>query len=235
MHDPIPLARTPGSKVPGHGSCARYLAGRRFVRAAAILHSQEALQGIQQCMRLRKRVVLPLPMHPPRRKPCREEKGVTVRVLGQYKADRDVGVLERLAVAAKAGSRYEIVGRGWGPVPGWKTIDRFVPEQELIELIQTSDAIVIPYRRFYQSDIAVRSLEGGTPVVGPEESSLKALVGTDSGWLATDDWEAAAEAAVEASEEEVLEVATRAHERARDQWRSWLAETCNSSAGPPAA
>ncbi len=224
IHDPMPLARAADSRVPGYGRWPRRLAGSRFAQPTAIVHSDEAATSIRESIRLKSMALLPLPMLQPTPKSGRRTDGVTIRVLGQYKANRDLSVLERLAETRRAGWHYEILGRGWEAVPGWKTVDRYVPEAELNELIRASDAVVIPYRWFFQSDIAVRSLEWCTPIVGPKQSSLASLVGQGTGWLTDDNWELAVATAVETEREEVLEVAKYAYDRARSEWTSWLRE-----------
>ena len=110
-----------------------------------------------------------------------------VRVLGQYKQDRDLEVLRLLASELRGQFELEIVGRGWPEIAGWRVDARFVAESELDLLIRTSDAVLIPYRRFYQSGIAIRALENGTPVVGRAGTSLDALYGSDSKLLVRED------------------------------------------------
>jgi hypothetical protein len=223
LHDPLPLEPQPGGQTPGYGRWARSLAGSRLARARAIVHSREARAAAEQCARIRNIVVLPLPMHPPKQRGRRDSEQVVVRVLGQNKADRDATILEDLAVRAQPDWRYEIVGRRWSDVAGWTTVNRYVPETEFEELIQTSSVVLIPYRRFFQSDIAVRSLELGTPIVGPRQSSLTRLVGEDSRWLVSDgEWEGAIDAAVGAGCDEVHAIARLAYEQSREEWAAWL-------------
>jgi hypothetical protein len=154
----------------------------------------------------------------------RRSPTVTVRVLGQYKADRDVAALQRLATEVPHGWQLEIVGRGWNPVPGWHTHNRFALERELADLITSSSVVVIPYRRFFQSGVAVRCLELGVPIAGPRQSSLGALVGEDCSWLVSgDDWLTAIMSAVATEPAAVCQVAEAAYHRAELGWRAWVA------------
>jgi hypothetical protein len=218
MHDPVPLAR-----AIGYGRLARVVASLPAVGAHAIVHSRSAARALGAGAGLREILELPHPMFAPRTRQPGERRQVVVRVLGQYKPDRDVRGMERLAAEGPLGWRYEAVGRGWPAVAGWSVTDRFVAEEQLDELIRTSSAVLVPYVRFFQSGMAIRALELGTPVVGPRSSSLAELLGADSDWLLDGErWEPALQAAVGASPEEAHRVGWRAYETARERWGAWL-------------
>jgi hypothetical protein len=227
VHDPAPLAK-PGSLALGYGRLARRIAGIGIVRGTAVVHSRKAQDIVFGSTKVRAADLLPLPMLSPVLKGGRGRRKHVVRVLGQYKEDRDVGALRRLAAGCPA-RRYEIWGRGWAEIDGWATVDRFVPEAKLQQLIESSDVVVIPYRRFFQSDIAVRCLELGTPVVGPAESSLSALIDPVTGWLVTeDDWEGSVACALRATHSEVYAVAQSAYADVRERWTAWLPQAARS-------
>jgi hypothetical protein len=218
VHDPRPLAR-----AVGYGRTSRWAAGRRAIRAKAIVHSEVATRAIACEADGVPTVRLPLPMFSPRNAPERSGGEVTVRVLGRYKAARDVGALEHIAASCDPAWQYEIVGRGWPAVTGWAVKSAFVSESEFDRLVVTSSAVVIPYRQFFQSDVALRCLEMGTPVVGPRDSSLAELLGPDSPCLVSDGmWGSAIEAAVGSSTTEAFHVAQRLYDETFRGWRSWL-------------
>jgi hypothetical protein len=230
-HDPQPLVRSVGSTQAVAGLV-------RLVkrRPGTLVHSNEAAQAMNAVGLTDGLTLVPHPMLPPaasaKEPAVNGEPGIRprVRVLGQYKADRDIDLLTSLA--GKLGSKYclDIVGRGWPAVPGWNVDARFVPEDELEELILTSDAIVIPYKRFYQSGIAIRALEHGTPVVGRVETSLGELYRPESRLLVAAEnevpgleaeaWVSALEYAMAQGRTETVLAAKIFHEEATKGWGS---------------
>lgn len=223
LHDPHPLVR-----AVGYGRAARWVASRPLVHAAAIVHSETAAQAVRSDTTIRHVDALNHPMLPPERPVSPDSQEVTIRVLGQYKADRDTEGMEQLATEGSANWRYEAIGRGWPPVSGWSVIDRFIDEDEFETYLRDSTVLVIPYVRFFQSGVAIRSLEVGTPVVGPRIPSLIDLLGEDSGWLALEKaWLPAVQAAIQSDPAEIYRVASAAYDKALQQWQAWLVE--NSS------
>lgn len=217
VHDPEPLVR-----AAGYGWLARYVAGRRMVHAKPVVHSEAAANRVRARTPRLRLTSLPHPMFEPRQ-PRSSHGAPVVRVLGQYKSDRDVDSLRNLAATGGRDWHYEIVGRGWPGVPGWKVSSRYVSEAEFDALICGSSVVLVPYRRFFQSGVAIRCLEMGVPVVGPGESSLVPLLGEASGWLVHDEaWLPAVTAAIGADTQEIARVATRAYAHALGQWRDWL-------------
>lgn len=197
IHDPVPLRRAAGySRVSV--LAASIALWRRDVRL--LVHSEEALQDLPHRLRLGAQFV-PLPLRgtvsslshaPPTRNSSVPR---TVRVLGQCKSERDLGALRQIAAGSR-NLRLEIVGRNWPEIEGWSVSSVFVDEETFGCLIATSDCIVIPYQRFYQSDIAVRALESHTPVVAPSQSQTRFLFGDDYAGLVTSEnsWTQAVEA-----------------------------------------
>lgn len=228
-HDPKPLVRAVGSDP----LTARFVASLPSM-PDIIVHSQAAADAMKSLgfkdplhllahPMLRPGTAMPLPEGTP-------EKPV-VRVLGQYKRDRDLGALEALAAHVGDDMVLEIVGRGWPNLEGWKVDSRFVPEGELDKLVLNSDAIVIPYLRFYQSGIAIRALESKTPIVGRAATSLADLYGGNSKLLVhaesetghVDDrsWVAAVQYAVTQGQIDAAEAAANYYAAALSDWRSW--------------
>jgi glycosyltransferase involved in cell wall biosynthesis len=107
-------------------------------------------------------------------------------VLGQYKPARDLDILRRLPAELPDYS-LEIAGRGWPLVEGWSQDVRFLEETELAEKLHQLSAVILPYRDYFQSGIAMRALEQGTAVVGSPTWFLADLLGADySGYVSTD-------------------------------------------------
>jgi hypothetical protein len=166
-----------------------------------------------------------------------EARRPAIRVLGQFKQDRDLEVLQSLAAEFNSECDLEIAGRGWPTVEGWRVDSRFVSEQELDELVRSSDAIVIPYKRFYQSGIAIRALEAGTPIVGRAATSLADLYGSDSRLLVSDElvdgdtrsqsWPAAVRHALRDGKREAIDAANAVFNAVVSDWHDW---SVNSSA-----
>lgn len=181
LHDPRPLVR-----AVGYGRAVRRLVRPVTGRVRFVVHSEAAKRHVSDDARVDVPVV-PHPVlpaaagdgaggpgtgDPAPSTPADAQGAPTVRVLGQYKRDRDVALLEALAERLGERASLEIHGRGWPGVTGWRVVEGFVDESRLDALIEGSDCVLVPYRRFYQSGIAVRALELGTPFVGPEASSL---------------------------------------------------------------
>lgn len=230
-HDPKPLVRAAGSDP---------LSARLVFRLPnlphVVVHSAGAVKAMDSLGCTSRMHVLALPMLPPVAPDTGPGGGAAVRrpvvrVLGQFKRDRDLGALEVLARELKSEVDLEIVGRGWPEVAGWKVDARFVPELELDELLKSSDAIVVPYLRFYQSDIAIRALEANTPVVGRASTSLADLYGGESRLLVREDpqtglvedcaWAEAVRYAVTEAREEAIRAALAYHSNAVSEWTSW--------------
>ncbi|MDQ0000837.1 glycosyltransferase [Pseudarthrobacter sulfonivorans] len=233
-HDPKPLVRAIGSDAVS----ARLIASLPGL-PDVVVHSQAAGETMQRLGFKSRMHFLAHPMFPPttsdvassefgRQKPV-------VRVLGQFKRDRDVGVL--MALAALVGNEIdlEIVGRGWPEVSGWDVDSRFVQEQELDELVRTSAAVVIPYRRFYQSGIAIRALESNTPIVGRAATSLSDLYGHTSDLLVHPDpttgvvdgqsWANAVRYAVTKGRGDAAKAAADYYAGAISDWRAWSGQS----------
>ncbi|MCU1569015.1 MAG: hypothetical protein JWQ56_3952 [Pseudarthrobacter sp.] len=228
-HDPKPLVWSVGSS-----RAVSRLMNLLANRPATVVHSAEAAR-VMETLGLAdglNRVAHPVLIQPGL-ETHRPKEGTApmrprVRVLGQYKPDRDVDLLERLSCRLGPTCHLEIVGRDWPDVAGWRVDARFVSEGELDRLIRTSAAIVIPYTRFFQSGMAIRALEHGVPVVGRAETSLRDLYGADSQLLVSpadtitgrdvEPWVRAIEFALDQGNTEVAEAAERFHRQASRDW-----------------
>lgn len=180
-HDPKPLVRSTGS-----GRAVSALMRKLKSRPGTLVHSEEAAEAMRG-RGLGALTIVRHPVLPPSTERPSAHNGwhglahrPRIRVLGQFKRDRDLDLLESLAQHLGAAYDCEIIGRGWPAVKGWMVDARFVPEDELDQLIAGSAVILIPYKRFFQSGIAIRALEHAVPVVGRSETSLGDLFGPES-------------------------------------------------------
>lgn len=176
FHDPEPLRRQFGIS-------------KRSARAASALtetalptigvHSTEAATICHNYLPTANVVKLPHPMSEPPRS-VRHVDRSTVLVLGQFKPVRDLDVMRRLAPPLrKAGLIPLVAGRGWPKLDGWDRRDGFLSEDDFEKLAARALAVIIPYRTYFQSGVALRALEVGTPVVGRETSFLRDVLGTN--------------------------------------------------------
>jgi GT2 family glycosyltransferase len=228
-HDPKPLVRSVGT-----GRATAKIVGLSPLRANVIVHSTSAANEMNAAGLGVGQTVLEHPMVPPTNLSARRfvnSAQPVVRVLGQFKQDRDLDVLRDLATQLGRDYVLEVVGRGWPPITGWTVDSRFVSESELDELIQSSDAIVIPYKRFYQSGIAIRALELGTPIVGRADTSLSGIYGKSSKLLVrgleseggdTHAWRAAVEYAVTEGATEAAAAAEEKFAAVYREWQCWI-------------
>jgi GT2 family glycosyltransferase len=223
VHDPVPLV-----KALGYGKPARRLGMRLGAGVRVIVHSEAARRALDPALPNALVSILPHPIRPPQERSApatdRASRPV-IRVLGQYKVDRDLAALSAVAERFRDSAVLEVHGRGWPGIDGWVVQPHFVSESNMDELIASSDVVLIPYRRFFQSGIAIRCLEHGIPVVGPARSSLEDLYGSNSPLLVThpDDWARAVAHALSGGREEAVAAAGRWWTRARAAWSDWRA------------
>lgn len=225
VHDPVSLVRAVGYSVVARRAARWASRGTRI-----IVHSERAREDVERAGLGDLCDVLPLPIDVVDVPAGSERAGDTqpvVRVLGQYKAERDLALLASLVPVLGDDFSLEIHGRGWPDVPGWTVRDAFVPEAELDALIASASAVLIPYRRFYQSDIAIRAVGSGTPFVGPACDALTELYGPDSDLLVQDpsavgEWAAAIRRAAVADRHRLRR---RGHELVARAATAWAART----------
>lgn len=221
MHDPRPLV-----PARGYGRVARRLADR--CRVEIVVHSGTAVAALAEDCPDLVPVLLPHPVVPRAATVPKQAAGArpVVRVLGQFKPDRDLVVLAGIGTRLGGTHRLEIIGRRWPAVDGWTVTDDFVTEERFDDLLATAHAVLVPYTRFFQSGIAIRALELGTPAVGPAGSSMADLY-PDSRYLtdgSVESWCAAIDAATSASCAAMRELAARADSACTAAWSHWARE-----------
>ncbi len=220
IHDPRPLVRNIGS-----GRAVQVLAQVLRRGRNVIVHSQLAADHVAEDIGWRRSIVV---RHPVRTSQTNQgdaacvDRVKIVRVLGQYKPDRDIDALREIA-RSSGNEKLEIHGRGWPSIEGWDVYDRFVPESELDELIETADLVVIPYKRFYQSGIATRCLEKWTPFIGPPNSSLIDMAAGHSELTAERSWSDAFRAGLATDKSIVGEWLGLFQKRTDKDWQDWHA------------
>jgi len=72
-----------------------------------------------------------------------------------------------------------IAGRGWPTVPGWTVDEGFMTEPDMTARLRRARCVLLPYSHYFQSNVAVRALEVGTPVVGHRHPFLEGLLGAE--------------------------------------------------------
>ena len=221
MHDPRPLVRS-----VGYSSWTRRMAHIFGSRIEIITHSSLAADVVaSDAGSLHQRTIAHPILEPKPSKTGQPELPI-VQVFGQFKPDRDISALAEIARMLDGVAQLRVDGRGWPAIPGWVVTSRFVPEEEIDALISASAVIVIPYRRFFQSGVAIRALELNVPFVGPRDSSLADLVGRESALL-TDHalegaWANAVSSALRLSPESGLGQGQSWRQRALREWNGWL-------------
>lgn len=173
VHDPRPLRKQFGLD-PLAAWAANLVPQSR--RPKLICHSSVAADSIKSTFPGSNPLILPLPMVGSNKiSGLRKTKKISssVIVLGQYKPSRDIELLERLGEKLK-GENFsrKIVGRDWPDVAGWEVENRFITEAEFDSYLIQSGCLLIPYREYFQSGVALRAVELGVPVVGLEHPFL---------------------------------------------------------------
>lgn len=176
LHDPSPI-----TEQVGYGRVARWLARAVPPDSAplVVVHSVAAEHDAREILPNARMTQV---LHPVlSQQQFRSSSGApTALVAGQYKPSRDMALLEELGPLLRSrGIEPLAVGRGWSGRldSSWRVEDRFVPDDELDVLMGEAAAVVIPYQRYYQSGVAIRALELGTPSVGIETSFLRDVFG----------------------------------------------------------
>jgi hypothetical protein len=216
MHDPRPLVA-----AVGYSSILVRLSQVLAPGTKLVVHSKLAEDDLRS--QHLTSTLLPHPIVPSQKTRTNTEQPV-VRVLGQWKPDRDTTLLADL-VDHLPGVGLEVIGRGWPAIEGWKVRDEFVTEEELDDLVISSAAVLIPYQRYYQSGIAARALESAVPVVG-RKKELAAMTGDDYPFLVDapftrESWRSAVEAALISDDGRLETVRSSVASRALRAWSDW--------------
>lgn len=172
VHDPKPLRPQLGLN-PRLGRLVARLSSKPILLA----HSEAAQTDIREQVSGAEVVVLPHPVLPTVHSPAARHRRRRVGVFGQFKDARDTRLLEAIGrLLADAGSEGVIRGRGWPDIAGWDVEDAFLSEADLTYWLREVDAVLLPYKRYYQSGIAIRAIECGTPVIGMRNGFLEELL-----------------------------------------------------------
>jgi hypothetical protein len=176
-HDPVPLRRQFGYGGIAHAAVRLSRIGRSPL---IVTHSDDADAELTQTFPAHDRVSVSHPILSLQENGERDSEEILVA--GQFKPVRDLEILGALGPALrKRGFRPRIVGRGWpADIRGWDVHNLFVAEEDLSERLSIARVVVVPYKRYFQSNIAVRALEMGTVSVTPPTSFARDLFGTDS-------------------------------------------------------
>lgn len=194
-HDPIPIRRQYFS-----GKLWNTIA-KRAMQVEWICHTQSAANAAAKIIGTTPRIALhPVLTTPFSGRPSKSDSRFVISVLGQFKPSRDMDALREIARDLPS-CKYDlrIIGRGWPDISGWRVTNRFVSEEELDRALDDSDVVVLPYRQYWQSGIAVRAVERGTSVVGERTEFLSLLMGDEYPGILDDgdSWAQAIELVVE--------------------------------------
>jgi hypothetical protein len=220
MHDPEAVARQDGL-TPLAAANAIRLSGSRWPHLVTM--SPEAFAAAAKHVDHDRLHHVPHPMRAPKLSRLSAHRE-SVLVLGQYKPARDLDIMSVIAPSLRAaGWIPTVAGRGWPSVPGWDVIDRFVSEREFAELLDSAAVVLLPYKHYFQSGVALRALEAGVPTVGRRTGFLTAILGANfpgavESWNDPESWLHAIAAATSAREAQIR-AAVDYSERAAAAWR----------------
>jgi glycosyltransferase involved in cell wall biosynthesis len=153
-----------------------------------------------------------------------------VLVLGQFKSERDLDVMAAIGpILREQGWEPTVAGRGWPSVAGWNVVSDFLSEEEFHSMLASSAVVLLPYRKYFQSGVALRALEIGVPVVGSQTGFLTSVLGTNfpgaiANWDEPNDWLAAIESAI-SSRSVQLEAAAKYAERGVVEWAAMIKQS----------
>lgn len=180
VHDPVPIRPS-----FGYSSVHYRIAGLavRLCRIELLTHSEAARTDLESRVHAAA-IRMPLPMrrpHPLAPTAGQRRGPYIVKVLGQYKPVRDLEALDEISSHLADDLRFDlrVLGRGWPEMDGWHVTDAFIDEQRFANEIHEADCVVIPYVRYYQSDVMVRCLESSTAVVARRHEHAQELYGRD--------------------------------------------------------
>lgn len=200
IHDPVPLRKQIGYGLPG-----KLLGGwgSRGSRVQVVAHTELAAKALRS-QGVRVHVILPHPIlrvdgnHEPAQRDLD-----SVLVAGQFKSARDLSLLAQLPEQLGQNWDLKVCGRGWPEISGWVVDSRFLSEAELDQAILNAGVVLLPYTHYFQSGIAARAFELGTPVVARRHEFIEQLFGAEwAGLVETGDignWTAVLQAVLASS------------------------------------
>lgn len=220
IHDPVPLR----AQV-GYGRVSAWWASRAHPSHAPIImvHSTAAQNEVRRLLPHHNlvQVLLPVLSH---QTLGPESADPLVVVAGQYKKERNLDLLAALGPSLVAsGLRPEIHGAGWPTkIPGWTVHDGFLTEEQLESVLSQAWVVLLPYRRYFQSGIAIRALEQGTLTVGTRTGFTEDLLGPANPSIvddldSADDWHRAITETI-ATKQTVPKVFADYRARVDDSW-----------------
>ncbi|MBP2411524.1 hypothetical protein JOF48_000323 [Arthrobacter stackebrandtii] len=173
-HDPVPIRKQIGF------DCVSEMIAHRINSSKSprlLVHSPDAESELAK---LFPRMKIEMALHPVLSEMKTSSVGAQdIIVAGQFKPERDLNLLSAIGPQLKnLGLRPRIFGRGWpDTITGWEIDSRYLSENELDQRIDAAAIVLIPYKNYFQSGIAIRALERGRPVVSPENSFTKLIFG----------------------------------------------------------
>ena len=182
MHDPKPL-----TKAFGYGRIAKFIVAMLVNRNRIhiVVHSKESIAFIPS--QLQEFVsVLPHPIltHSQNRVDRSPDQDRNIRVLGQFKHDRNIDILKEISTfELDRNLIFEICGRNWPSIDGWRVDSRFLTEDTFTKLLRATDLVLIPYIFFFQSGVAIRCLEERVPFMISVNNFSKELLGEHDDFL----------------------------------------------------
>jgi glycosyltransferase involved in cell wall biosynthesis len=220
VHDPRGLRRQLGL---GYASALLTRAIPAKKRPTIVTLTLSATSAVREFLPHARIVQARHPIRNPRfmRTPPEERRAV---VIGQYKPARDLDLLRRLGPRLmELGWSTTIHGTGWPDVEGWTLDSRYIPEEEFDDLLSGASVLILPYRYYFQSGVAIRAVENGCPVVGRASDFLVDLLGEGYAGLlpvASDieDWIGAVQSAAE-SDASLRRIATDYRMKVDRDWR----------------
>ena len=143
------------------------MAVRRWPVVAQSEIAAEHIRADVRADRLELLVTLPLPICEPAANGNQQASEPTVRVLGQFKPDRDLEALAEIARECPPTWRLEVKGRGWPAVAGWNVTDRFLSEDEFVFAAHRTAQVTISSIE-ERAGLSFGPLAAHDPLVEPE-------------------------------------------------------------------
>lgn len=179
VHDPVPLER----EAPAERWLAMWSSlAQRDDSCRYIVHSTDAVDLLMSAGVSSSRLsLLPHPVLTSQlpRQSVRRKSRPSVVCLGSFKGVRDLALMRQLPRVMDADFDFYLMGKGWPEVPGWRRRARHLSEAEFDLAIASASVVVVPYERFFQSNVMVRALESGVPCVAPRNAFSEGLAGPD--------------------------------------------------------
>jgi hypothetical protein len=105
-------------------------------------------------------------------------------------------------------------------------INQFLSESDFVKLIESAAVVLLPYRRYFQSGVALRALEAGVPAVGRATGFLTSVLGPNfagavEDWDEPDSWLEAINSATSARSVQI-QAATMYSHRGIAEWHALI-------------